>query len=532
MYTVFNRNNSVDGGIKYSEYKASSGWSSLYTISPQINNDNLNKATIASSRTGVYVVWETHTQGEVFMARKALGLSGHITENMFFTDSNWVTGDLTIDAGVTVTLKAGSVTMVSDNKKLIVANGGTLLKERGSQVIFGGGATFKITTSLLDQWNMVGIPAVLSDSTASVVYPTKTSTVYEYNAGYSPVTKLRNDRGYYLRFSGAQSHDYEGAFIDSMAMNAYNGWNIMGSISVPIDSAMIITEPSGSLASIFYLFNNGYVHTTTIMPGGGYWIKTNAAGKIILSMRNVLDAGRGVVGKPNLVSDEATDPFTMYDRFTITDATGSTQNLFVRNALLTGTTDNIEMPPPSPDNEFNVRFSPNQYLQSIMPDSVGTDLSIALNAVTYPAELTWEINPDNGLTYILPEGGGGLGKGNSLSRSKRMILQNRGDGFVHFNVSNRNVQENELPAQFSLQQNYPNPFNPSTVISYDLPLDVHVTLKVYDVLGREVMTLVNGVVEAGYHQTILNAANLASGLYFYRLQAGAYASVKKLMLMK
>ncbi len=89
-----------------------------------------------------------------------------------------------------------------------------------------------------------------------------------------------------------------------------------------------------------------------------------------------------------------------------------------------------------------------------------------------------------------------------------------------------------LPDRPELQQNYPNPFNPSTVISYEIPVDVHVTLKVYDVLGREVTTLVNGVVEAGYHQTILNANNLASGLYFYRLQAGAYTSVKKLMLMK
>jgi hypothetical protein len=89
-----------------------------------------------------------------------------------------------------------------------------------------------------------------------------------------------------------------------------------------------------------------------------------------------------------------------------------------------------------------------------------------------------------------------------------------------------------LPVSFSLHQNFPNPFNPSTAISYDLPVEGHITLKVYDVLGREVMTLVNGVVEAGYHQTILNAASLASGVYFYRLQAGTFTSVKKLAVMK
>ncbi len=93
-------------------------------------------------------------------------------------------------------------------------------------------------------------------------------------------------------------------------------------------------------------------------------------------------------------------------------------------------------------------------------------------------------------------------------------------------------EENEIPIEYALKQNYPNPFNPSTVISYDIPVNVYVTLKVYDVLGREVMTLVDGLIEAGYHQATMNASNLASGLYFYRLQAGAYTSVKKLMLMK
>ena len=87
-------------------------------------------------------------------------------------------------------------------------------------------------------------------------------------------------------------------------------------------------------------------------------------------------------------------------------------------------------------------------------------------------------------------------------------------------------------------QNYPNPFNPTTVISYQLPTASTVSLKVYDVLGKEVMTLVQGRQAAGTYNYTLNASKLASGVYFYRLQASAtngassFVQTKKMMLVK
>jgi ligand-binding sensor domain-containing protein len=85
---------------------------------------------------------------------------------------------------------------------------------------------------------------------------------------------------------------------------------------------------------------------------------------------------------------------------------------------------------------------------------------------------------------------------------------------------------------FTLSQNYPNPFNPSTVISYQLPVIGFVTLKVYNILGREIATLVNEEKPAGEYKVEFNGNNLPSGIYFYQLKAGSFAEIRKMVLLK
>ena len=89
-----------------------------------------------------------------------------------------------------------------------------------------------------------------------------------------------------------------------------------------------------------------------------------------------------------------------------------------------------------------------------------------------------------------------------------------------------------IPANYKLDQNFPNPFNPSTKIRYSIAKASRVTLKIYDILGREVQTLVNEMQAPGQYTLTFNAQNLASGIYFYRLSAGNFSEVKKLMLLK
>jgi|GEM_PF-552032 len=92
----------------------------------------------------------------------------------------------------------------------------------------------------------------------------------------------------------------------------------------------------------------------------------------------------------------------------------------------------------------------------------------------------------------------------------------------------------EIPApdSYSLSQNFPNPFNPSTQIKFALPAEGHVTLKVFDILGKEVAVLVDDYKDAGYHQVAFNASNLPSGIYIYRIEANSFAQTRKMLLVK
>src|SRR5207302_4378468 len=107
------------------------------------------------------------------------------------------------------------------------------------------------------------------------------------------------------------------------------------------------------------------------------------------------------------------------------------------------------------------------------------------------------------------------------------------------NMTDVKYQSPTLPRSFFLYQNYPNPFNPATTIRYDLPRQSRVSLRVYTILGQELVNLVDDVQEAGEHSVRFNASNYASGVYFYRLQAAdpakpdrLFAQIRKMLLIK
>jgi len=115
----------------------------------------------------------------------------------------------------------------------------------------------------------------------------------------------------------------------------------------------------------------------------------------------------------------------------------------------------------------------------------------------------------------------------------RLFVSTFGGGVYKVDQTVTSVKDRiSFPHKFSLSQNYPNPFNPATTISYSVPKTAHVTLKVYDLLGKEVSVVVNDLQEAGLHQTHFDGSILPSGIYFYRLEAGESMQTRKLVLIK
>jgi hypothetical protein len=112
------------------------------------------------------------------------------------------------------------------------------------------------------------------------------------------------------------------------------------------------------------------------------------------------------------------------------------------------------------------------------------------------------------------------------------IISSYNKNFADIPVSVKRDEDN-LPLQFNLSQNYPNPFNPTTSIKYTVPSSEYVTLKIYDILGNEIATLVNEQKTAGRYEVEFNAINLPSGVYFYRIQSSTgFVSTKKMLLIK
>ena len=140
--------------------------------------------------------------------------------------------------------------------------------------------------------------------------------------------------------------------------------------------------------------------------------------------------------------------------------------------------------------------------------------------------------------------------GNIISTSSNIIVGTVGESFIGKSSNTVNqIQigfwyayqqttitevkgEETIPTIFKLEQNYPNPFNPATTIKFAVPEKSNVLIKVYDILGSEVATLVNEEMDAGWYENDFNAVGLSSGVYLFRMEAGSYVSTKKMILLR
>lgn len=154
--------------------------------------------------------------------------------------------------------------------------------------------------------------------------------------------------------------------------------------------------------------------------------------------------------------------------------------------------------------------------------------------------------PQNQIPFSVISSGGEKSSGSSYLLSstvgetfigKTVNIENRhnlGFWYVYKQsiITEVEKEEENLPTMFKLEQNYPNPFNPSTVIKFGVPEKSTVVLKIYDILGGEVTTLVNEEMDPGWYKREFDASYYSSGVYIYRMQAGSYVSTKKMILLR
>lgn len=170
----------------------------------------------------------------------------------------------------------------------------------------------------------------------------------------------------------------------------------------------------------------------------------------------------------------------------------------------------------------------NRYVHALLVDSLGNVFAGSNDGVFYSTDdggYWQQCNSSVPGSIVLAFAG---------KTAKRLFAGTYGNGVLIDRQSTTSVLSFDVtqPIGFSLSSNYPNPFNPITTISYQLPNKGYVTLKVFDVLGREVAILVNSVEEPGFKSVNFDAHELPSGIYYYRIQAGSYIETKKLVLIK
>ncbi len=353
-------------------------------------------------------------------------------------------------------------------------------------------------------WNILSIPSAASNMRVSAIFPGATSPAYSYNSGYQIADTFSAGKGYWLRLPADASVNICGTSSgNTIPLNT--GWNLMGAYDADILVSSITTTPAGIINSDFYGYDKGYNIAASLAAGKGYWIRTSQSGVI-----NVPAVALSKTGNTETVNDFANSP-----RIIISDSRQSQGTLyFTDNSSLI--TNKRDLPPVPPGGVFDVRFGSNRNAETS-----GDTREILIQGAEYPVHITAE-----GITAIVKDKATG-------GKIVNLLLQNGKEAVIdNPAIDKLEVSAAAKPENYGLTQNYPNPFNPSTIIGYQLPAAGRVLIKVYDALGTELRTLVNETKAAGVYEVTFDASKLASGIYFYKISAGSYTAVKKMILTK
>lgn len=373
-------------------------------------------------------------------------------------------------------------------------------------------------------WNIISVPKIQEPSAnyaLSNLFPGYAGSAFYYQGSYLSTTQLDIRKGYWMKFPAVKTVRQIGKSrsLDTVAVSA--GWNMLGSSSSNALAADFEVIPPTNTLTTFFGFEAGYQISDTLKPTKGYWVKASEDGAI------VMNTGGG------LAKFNPTVPMiSEFNTITFTDRNGNNQVLyFGEDAERKIDLNRFELPPPAIEAiSFDARFGTGGIVATYARNIDGqVEYPLTVNAENSPLTISWNIKDKTGKSFMLADYNNGKTlKTKELVGTGSALLTKAGSSKLNIKVTNGG----SLPKQFSLGENYPNPFNPATRLQVSMPKAARLQVVVYNLIGQKVATLVDEMREAGYYTIDWNAASVASGIYFIRMNADAYSAVRKVMLMK
>lgn len=428
-----------------------------------------------------------------------------------------------------------------------------------------------VSTILYNSWNLVSVPLQQNDMSINAVFRDDFGSlgvsIFEYDpvsSKYYEPTAIQIGMGYWLySFSSTQVVDVIGTPIINLSKPMPQGWNIIGApfpISFHVNNIIVRknTEEKSYLAAVsagwvdgaFFGYNGKayYAEIDRLEPWLGYWFLVNSPNitfdyditlaKSATPAETTTEPDRIIAWSASIDASLKAGTRTVYDQIaTFGSAEKATSKLDYGFDL--------HRPPHIPDSLFievsflaqeaeNQKLDVAQLAQDIR--SSGNNSWPMVVTASHPGlvTLTWnaaKLQAVDGLHSCMLVDAGSGARVDMLEQSSYSYSQSENQKEFEIRASNT-MSAQSMPTEFALCQNFPNPFNPTTQIRFSLAEACNVRLQIFDILGREIKMLAAGQYQRGSYTLTLDASTMPSGVYMYRLQAGNYTAVRKLVLLK